>query len=153
MQEEINRLSTDRSRAMINNLIPMIALAKECGWSIIQLVQWNTEKYYERGYHDHWIYSHGWGNIQAYATFFLKGRALASKKVDKIDHGDKIIIESLPWYLADDVDGLFFYDLELDDLLLFVKELAVAHAKLCGVSMHIVYKYQREIVSLVPFNK
>ncbi|MDD9139536.1 MAG: hypothetical protein NQ127_01230 [Candidatus Cardinium sp.] len=143
----MDQLSLERSHAVINNLVPMVALAQELQWSISELVQWNINKYYTHGYHDSWVRKHNWGNVQVYATFFLQGRKLVSERDPIIKHTDTIIVESTPWYLVHAVHSLFFYDIELEHLLSFIGELATAHAKLCGVKLKITYKKNKEMAS------
>jgi hypothetical protein len=149
-EQSKKKLSLARSHAIINNLVPGIALAKEMGVSMEKFIKWNVDKYYHHGYHDLWIQHHGLANIRAYSKFFINGRQLVCNEYTTREENNEIIVESKVWYLTEISEALFFYDVELDELCSFISGLATAHAKICGIDLCIKYLGKAEIASLRP---
>jgi hypothetical protein len=95
--------------SLVGNSVPIIAIAKSCGWSVTYLANWSVEQYYAKGYHDVWISKHGKANADVYADFFAQSRRYVSKHESIVRRSNtQIRIISAPLYLSNPPEALFF---------------------------------------------
>ena len=146
---------TDRTASWINSLVgnsvPTIAMAKSCGWSIIDLANWSVEQYCAKGYHDVWISKHGKANANVYADFFVQSRRHVSEHDSIVRRSNtQITIISTPLYLTNPPEALFFFEVDLEELCAYFATLAVRHAELLGVRVHILYNKNNEVATIAP---
>ncbi len=145
----------DRTASWINSLVgnsvPTIAMAKSCGWSIIDLANWSVEQYCAKGYHDVWISKHGKANANVYADFFVQSRRHVSEHDSIVRRSNtQITIISTPLYLRNPPEALFFFEVNLEELCAYFATLAVRHAELLGVRVHILYNKNNEVATIAP---
>ncbi|HAN49938.1 MAG TPA: hypothetical protein DCQ08_02895 [Amoebophilaceae bacterium] len=145
----------DRTASWINSLVgnsvPTIAMAKSCGWSIIDLANWSVEQYCAKGYHDVWISKHGKANANVYADFFVQSRRHVSEHDSMLRRSNtQITIISTPLYLRNPPEALFFFEVDLEELCAYFATLAVRHAELLGVRVHILYNKNNEVATIAP---
>jgi hypothetical protein len=145
----------DRTASLINSLVgnsvPAIAVARSCGWSTVDLANWSVEQYCSKGYHDVWISKHGKANTNAYADFFVQSRKHVSEHGSIIRRSNtQIQIISTPLYLIHPPEALFFFEVDLEELCTYFSTLAVRHAELIGVEVHIFYDKGSEVATIAP---
>jgi hypothetical protein len=137
--------------SLVGNSVPTIAIAKSCGWSMTDLVNWSVEQYCAKGYHDVWISKYGKANAKVYADFFVQSRRHVSEHDSIVRRSDaQIQIISTPSYLSNPPEALFFFEIDLEELCAYFATLAVRHAELLGVSAHIRYDKNSEVATIAP---
>jgi hypothetical protein len=145
----------DRTAFLINSLVgnsvPTIAIAKSCGWSVVDLADWSVEQYCAKGYHDVWISKHGKANANVYADFFVQSRKHVSEHESIVQGSNtQIRIISTPLYLSNPPEALFFFEVDLEELCAYFAALAVRHAELLGVKVDIFYDKNSEVATIAP---
>jgi hypothetical protein len=149
-REESNRTAS-LIHSLVGNSVPTIAIAKSCGWSMADLANWSVEQYRTKGYHDVWISKHGKANANVYADFFVQSRRHVSEHDSIVRRSNtQIQIISTPSYLSDPPEALFFFEVDLEELCAYFATLAVRHAELPGVSVHIWYDKHSEVATIAP---
>jgi len=137
--------------ALIGNSVPTIAMAKSFGWSMIDLANWSVEQYCSKGYHDVWIGKHGKANVNVYANFFVQSRRHVSEQDSIVQRSHtQIQIISTPLYLSNPPEALFFFEVDLEELCRYFSTLAIKHAELLGVNVHILYDKNSEVATIAP---
>jgi hypothetical protein len=135
--------------SLVGNSVPTIAIAKSYGWSVADLANWSVEQYCAKGYHDVWISKYGKANTNVYADFFVQSRKHVSEHDSTIRRSNaQIQIISTPLYLSHPPEALFFFEVDLEELCAYFATLAVKHAELLGVKVHIFYDQGNEVATI-----
>ena len=88
-------------------------------------------------------------NANVYADFFVQSRRHVSEHDSIVRRSNtQIQIISTPSYLSNPPEALFFFEVDLEELCAYFSTLAVRHAALLGVSVHIWYDKHSEVATI-----
>ena len=149
-QPDPSMLLSWRASGIIENIVPLIALAKQHGMSVSELVTWNVTHYTDCGFHHAWIAQHGYGNVRAFVNGFVQGRQMLYDHVTVHEHNDQITITSDMWYLDTPPASFFFFDIEMTEFRAYAAGVVVEHAKRLGVHLDIAEVDGQEIAQMRP---